>query len=56
MTKPASADGGSPLQVSLSEDHSRAAFRLFHPKGNIITAAMLGALSQALDRLRRVRT
>jgi cyclohexa-1,5-dienecarbonyl-CoA hydratase len=51
MTTPASADGGSPLQVSLSADQSRAAFRLSHPKGNIITAAMVAALSQALDSL-----
>ena len=41
----------TPLQVSLSADHSRAAFRLSHPKGNIITAAAVGALQQALDGL-----
>ena len=41
----------TPLQVSLSDDHSRAAFRLSHPKGNIITAAMVTALMQALDAL-----
>jgi cyclohexa-1,5-dienecarbonyl-CoA hydratase len=41
----------TPLHVSFSEDHSRAAFRLSHPKGNIITAAMVTALTQALDSL-----
>jgi cyclohexa-1,5-dienecarbonyl-CoA hydratase len=51
MTPPASADGASPLQVSFSADHSRAAFRLFHPTGNIITSAMVAALSQALESL-----
>ena len=39
----------NPLQVALTEDQSRAAFRLSHPKGNIITADMVAALSQALD-------
>jgi cyclohexa-1,5-dienecarbonyl-CoA hydratase len=41
----------NPLQVSLTEDHSRAAFRLAHPKGNIITSDMVAALTQALDSL-----
>lgn len=41
----------TPLQVAFTEDHSRAAFRLFHPKGNIITAEMVAALTQALDSL-----
>jgi cyclohexa-1,5-dienecarbonyl-CoA hydratase len=39
------------LQVSFTEDQSRAAFRLSHPKGNIITADMVTALSQALEPL-----
>jgi len=43
--------GEAPLQLSLSADHTRAAFRLVHPKGNIITSAMVGALMQALDSL-----
>lgn len=43
--------GAAPLQVSFSADQSRAAFRLFHPKGNIVTSAMVGALSQALESL-----
>lgn len=51
MTQATDPNGTSPLQVSFSVDHSRAAFRLSHPKGNIITAAMVGALTQALDSL-----
>lgn len=51
MTEVIRDEGGGPLQVSFSADQSRAAFRLFHPKGNIVTAAMVGALSQALDSL-----
>jgi cyclohexa-1,5-dienecarbonyl-CoA hydratase len=41
----------TPVQVALSADHSRAAFRLFHPKGNIVTAEMVRALTQALEPL-----
>ena len=41
----------APLEVSLSGDGTRAAFRLVHPKGNIITADMIAALRQALDPL-----
>jgi cyclohexa-1,5-dienecarbonyl-CoA hydratase len=41
----------SPLRLALSRDRARAAFSLFHPKGNIITAGMIGALQQALDPL-----
>ena len=41
----------TPLHVAFSDDHSRAAFRLSHPKGNIITAAMIAALTQALDSI-----
>ncbi|HET7698579.1 MAG TPA: enoyl-CoA hydratase/isomerase family protein [Vicinamibacterales bacterium] len=41
----------TPLQVSLTDDQTRAAFRLSHPKGNIITADMVAALTQALDSL-----
>jgi cyclohexa-1,5-dienecarbonyl-CoA hydratase len=40
-----------PVSVSVSEDHSRAAFRLSHPKGNIITAEILAALRSAFDSL-----
>lgn len=41
----------APVQLSLNRDRSRAAIRLFHPKGNIVTAEMIGALTQALDPL-----
>ena len=41
----------NPLQAALTDDHSRAAFRLSHPKGNIITADMVAAFTQALDSL-----
>ena len=41
----------TPLHVALTEDHTRAAFRLSHPTGNIITADMVAALTQALDAL-----
>lgn len=41
----------APLQVAFSADQTRAAFRLFDPKGNIVTAAMVRALTQALDSL-----
>lgn len=44
-------DHGSPVQLALNSDRTRAALRLFHPKGNIVTAEMIGALTQALDPL-----
>jgi cyclohexa-1,5-dienecarbonyl-CoA hydratase len=37
------------VHVSFDRDQTRAAFDLFHPKGNIVTAEMIGALEQALD-------
>jgi len=37
------------VQVSFDRDQTRAAFHLYHPKGNIVTAEMIGALEQALD-------
>jgi cyclohexa-1,5-dienecarbonyl-CoA hydratase len=39
----------SPVHLAFNREKSRAAFRLFHPKGNIVTAEMLGAFGQALD-------
>jgi cyclohexa-1,5-dienecarbonyl-CoA hydratase len=39
----------SPVHLAFNREKSRAAFRLFHPKGNIVTAEMIGALGQALD-------
>jgi cyclohexa-1,5-dienecarbonyl-CoA hydratase len=41
----------APLQVAFNADHTRAAFRLFHPKGNILTAGIIDALSGALESL-----
>lgn len=41
----------NPVHVAFNENQTRAAFRLFHPKGNIITAEMIGALLQSLERL-----
>jgi cyclohexa-1,5-dienecarbonyl-CoA hydratase len=41
----------APVQLAFNRDQTRAAFRLFHPKGNIVTAEMIGAFTQALDTL-----
>jgi cyclohexa-1,5-dienecarbonyl-CoA hydratase len=35
--------------LSIDSSGARASIRLFHPKGNIITAEMMGGLSRALD-------
>jgi cyclohexa-1,5-dienecarbonyl-CoA hydratase len=43
--------GQSPLQLALNPARSRAAIRLFHPTGNIVTADMIEALAQALEPL-----
>jgi cyclohexa-1,5-dienecarbonyl-CoA hydratase len=43
--------GTAPVQLALNRDRSRAAFRLYHPKGNIVTAEMVRALTQALEPL-----
>jgi cyclohexa-1,5-dienecarbonyl-CoA hydratase len=40
-----------PVQVAFNRDQTRAAFRLFHPKGNIVTAEMIRAFGQALETL-----
>jgi len=39
----------APVAISFNDDHTRAAFRLWHPKGNIITAETIAALSSGLD-------
>ena len=39
----------APVAISFNDDHTRAAFRLWHPKGNIITADTIAALSSGLD-------
>jgi cyclohexa-1,5-dienecarbonyl-CoA hydratase len=43
----------SPVAVSFNREGTRAAFRLFHPKGNILTAAMVAALQAALESIER---
>ena len=40
-----------PLSVAFNDDRTRAAFTIFHPTGNIITAELVGALRTALDPL-----
>ena len=40
-----------PVHLAFNREASRAALRLFHPKGNIVTAEMIGALGQALDTI-----
>jgi cyclohexa-1,5-dienecarbonyl-CoA hydratase len=37
-----------PVAISFNDDRTRAAFRLWHPKGNIITAETIAALSSGL--------
>lgn len=39
------------LQVAFNRDRTRAAFTLSHPKGNIITAETIAALSAAIESL-----
>ncbi len=41
----------APVNVSFNEDHSRAAFTIFHPKGNIITTEMIAGLRTALEAI-----
>jgi cyclohexa-1,5-dienecarbonyl-CoA hydratase len=41
----------SPVAISTDVSGARASIRLFHPKGNIITADMIGALGRALDEI-----
>ncbi|MGH9411757.1 MAG: enoyl-CoA hydratase/isomerase family protein [Vicinamibacterales bacterium] len=40
-----------PVQIAFSRDGARAALTLVHPKGNIVTRAMLRALLTALEQL-----
>jgi cyclohexa-1,5-dienecarbonyl-CoA hydratase len=39
----------APLQVAFNRERTRAALTLSHPKGNIITAETIAALSAAID-------
>jgi cyclohexa-1,5-dienecarbonyl-CoA hydratase len=41
----------SPVELALDRTRTRAAFTIFHPKGNIVTAEMVAALTQALEPL-----
>src|SRR5207249_934184 len=41
----------APVTVAFNRDRSRAAFRLFHPKGNILTREMVQALQSALESI-----
>jgi len=41
----------APVQVAFNRDQTRAAFRLFHPKGNIVTAEMIRAFGQSLETI-----
>lgn len=43
----------APVQLSLDAGQRRAALRIVHPKGNIVTGEMIAALSQALESLER---
>ena len=40
-----------PVSASFTDDRTRAAFRLYHPKGNIITAETISALARGLAGL-----
>jgi cyclohexa-1,5-dienecarbonyl-CoA hydratase len=40
-----------PIDVAFNPDRTRAALRISHPKGNIITAEIVSALRSALDDL-----
>ena len=39
----------APVSAAFNADQSRVAFTLFHPKGNIVTAEMVGALRSGLE-------
>ena len=41
----------APVSVAYNENHTRAAFTLFHEKGNIVTAQMVDALRAGLEGL-----
>ena len=43
--------GALPVEVAFNRERSRAAFRLYHPKGNIVTADMIRAFGQSLDTI-----
>jgi len=39
----------TPVEVAFDPGNTRAAFRIFHPKGNIVTVEMIRALTQAVE-------
>ena len=39
----------APVSVAFNKDQTRAAFTLYHPKGNIVTADMVRALQSGLE-------
>ncbi len=41
----------APVHLALNPEQTRAAFRLFHPKGNIVTAEMIRALERAIETI-----
>ena len=41
----------APVGVAFSPDRSRAAFTIFHPKGNIVTAEIVDALRAGLESI-----
>ena len=41
----------APVQVAFNRDQTRAAFRLFHAKGNIVTEEMIRAFGQSLETI-----
>src|SRR5262245_13334792 len=41
----------STVHLAVAPDGARASIRLFHPKGNIITAQMLSKIEHALDEI-----
>jgi cyclohexa-1,5-dienecarbonyl-CoA hydratase len=41
----------APVQLALNREQTRAALRLFHPKGNIVTAEMIRALGRAIETI-----
>jgi len=41
----------NPVEVAFDPGNTRAAFRIFHPKGNIVTAEMIRALTQAVESI-----
>ena len=41
----------APVHLAVNREQTRAAFQLFHPKGNIVTAEMIRALGRAIETI-----